>query len=72
MAFNPKALLASHRAASQIAVKFVVGTFHKFFTEVLKCGLNFKCFDRFNFLVSSKNLNRKLKQNLNNYVVSPF
>ena len=49
MTFNKKAFVARNRTAAQIAIKFVVGTFHKFFEKGFKYGLNFKCFGSFNF-----------------------
>ena len=49
MTFNKKAFVARNRTAAQIAIKFVVGTFDKFFTKVLKYALNFRCFGGFSF-----------------------
>ena len=49
MTFHKKALVARNRTTAQIAIKFVVGTFHKFFREVLKYELKFICSGGFDF-----------------------
>ena len=49
MTFNNKAFVARNRTAAQVAILFVVGTFCKFFREVLKYGLNFRCLGSINF-----------------------
>ena len=36
MTFKKKAFVVRNRTAAQIATEFIVGTFHKFFKEVMK------------------------------------
>ena len=49
MTFNKKAFVARNRKAAQTAIQFIVGTFYKFFREVLKYKLNFRCFGSITF-----------------------
>ena len=49
MTFNKEVPVARNCTAAQIAIKVNVGTFHKLFREVLKCGLHFRRFGSFNF-----------------------
>jgi len=48
MTINKKAFATRSRTAA-LAIKLIVGTFHKFFREFFKYGLKFLCNGSFNF-----------------------